>query len=199
VLRIESTERVQDTLDHLATLALDEAGLRALADARLAWLGLATALAARLTPFALVDIDARAEALLTTAETLTGALEACAGRRALHIVNLCGRQRMRVQRLAKEALLASMSAAPAERDRLGATMDGFAAALLELEDAPLNSPEIRAALAAAREEWLRLVRGVHGADGTQGRVALVRASDALVETFERLTTAYEHSLQVIMS
>jgi hypothetical protein len=106
---------------------------------------------------------------------------------------------MRVQRLAKDALLASMSEAPVARDRLGATMDAFAAALVELEGAPLNSPEIRASLAAARDEWLWLVRGVHGADGPEGRVALVRASDALVATFEQLTASYERSLQVIMS
>jgi hypothetical protein len=36
-------------------------------------------------------------------------------------------------------------------------------------------------------------------DSPEGRATLVRSSDTLVDTFERLTAAYEHSLQVIMS
>lgn len=198
-LRTESTERVQHNLDHLATLELGDAGLQALADARAAWSDLSAALAARATPQAMADIDARAEALLAAAEALTDALEASGARRALRIVNICGRQRMRVQRLAKDALLASMLPASGSQARLAPIMDEFEAALLELEQAPLSSPEIRTALAAARDEWLRLVRGVRGADTAEGRAALVRSSEVLVDTFERLTASYEHSLQVIMS
>jgi hypothetical protein len=199
VLRTQSAERVQHNLDHLGTLELGEAGAQTLAGARAAWQALSAALALRLTPQVLTEIDARAEALLDAAEALTDALEASGARRALRIVNICGRQRMRVQRLAKDALLASMLPAPAARDRLALSMDEFEAALLELERAPLSSPEIRTALAAARDEWLRLVRGVRAADGAEGRAALVRSSEVLVETFEQLTASYEHSLQVIMS
>ena len=119
--------------------------------------------------------------------------------RALRIVNICGRQRMRAQRLAKDALLASTIAAEASRGRLLPTMNEFEAALSELERAPLSSPEIRAALVAARDEWLRLVGGVQALDSAEGRATLVRSSEALVDTFERLTASYEHSLQVIMS
>lgn len=199
VLRTESVERVQDNLDHLGALELGDASAGALAGARLAWQALSSALAARQTPQALAEVDARAEALLAAAEALTDALEASGARRALRIVNICGRQRMRAQRLAKDALLASMLPASASRDRLVPTMEAFEAALLELEQAPLSSPEIRAALVAARDEWMRLVRGVRGADNAEGRAALVRSSEALVEVFERLTASYEHSLQVIMS
>jgi hypothetical protein len=190
---------VQDTIDHLAALELGEAGMQALSDVRSAWQGLESALAARLAPQGLAEADACADALLSSAETLTGALEATGARRALRIVNICGRQRMRVQRLAKDALLASLWPASAASERLAVTMDEFEAALLELERAPLSSPEIRTALVAARDEWLRLVRGVRGADSAEGRAALVRSSDVLVDTFEALTASYEHSLQVIMS
>ena len=106
---------------------------------------------------------------------------------------------MRAQRLAKDALLASALAAGTSRERLLPTMNEFEAALLELERAPLSSPEIRAALAAARDEWLRLVGGVQALESPEGRATLVRSSEALVDTFERLTAWYEHSLQVIMS
>jgi hypothetical protein len=117
----------------------------------------------------------------------------------LRIVNLCGRQRMRVQRLAKDALLAAMLPGGAWSAHLASTMDAFEASLLELERAPLSSPEIRAALNGARDEWLRLVRGVRQAERAEGRAELVRASEVLVDTFDRLTASYEHSLQVIMS
>lgn len=197
VLRTESAERVQHNLDHLATLALGQPGIAALARARSAWQELKAALSAR--PMALATVDARAEALLATAEALTEALEASGARRALRIVNICGRQRMRAQRLAKDALLASMLPAPDSQLRLAATMDEFEAALVELEATPLSSPEIRAALAVARDEWLHLMGGVRGLDSADGRASLVRSSDALVDTFERLTASYEHSLQVIMS
>jgi hypothetical protein len=199
VLRTQSTERVQQNLDHLATLDLDAAGVKALSEVRAAWEGLAALLAARPAPQGLADIDVRGEALLSAAEAMTDALEASGARRALRIVNICGRQRMRAQRLAKDALLASTIAAEASRGRLLPTMNEFEAALGELERAPLSSPEIRAALAAARDEWLRLVGGVQALDSAEGRATLVRSSEALVDTFERLTAWYEHSLQVIMS
>jgi len=199
VLRTQSTERVQQNLDHLATLELGAAGVLALGEVRAAWNGLAAPLAAKPAPQGLAEIDARGEALLQAAEALTEALEASGARRALRIVNICGRQRMRAQRLAKDALLASALAAGVSRDRLLPTMNEFEAALLELERAPLSSPEIRAGLATARDEWLRLVGGVQALDSPEGRATLVRSGEALVDTFERLTGWYEHSLQVIMS
>jgi AmiR/NasT family two-component response regulator len=199
VLRTQSAERVQQNLDHLAALGLAAAGAQALAEAQSAWTGLAAALAARSSAPGLAEIDRRAEVLLAAAEALTRALEASGARRALRIVNICGRQRMRAQRLAKDALLASALKEQAANARLAPTMDEFEAALLELERAPLSTAEIRAALASARDEWLHLVGGVRALDSADGRAALVRSSDALVDTFERLTASYEHSLQVIMS
>ncbi|MDM0076425.1 type IV pili methyl-accepting chemotaxis transducer N-terminal domain-containing protein [Variovorax sp. J2P1-59] len=199
VLRTQSSERVQDNLDHLVALGLQDAGAQALADARQAWHALETALAVRLGPRTLADIDARADALLSAAEALTDALEASGARRALRMVNICGRQRMRAQRLAKDALLATTFPADAPLKQLAPTMDEFESALLELERAPLSSPDIRAALAVARDEWLQLVHGVREVDSASGRAALVRSSDALVDTFDHLTASYEHSLQVIMS
>ncbi|WP_431275742.1 ANTAR domain-containing protein [Variovorax ureilyticus] len=140
VLRTQSTERVQDNFVHLAALELDEAGAQGLGHARAAWNALEAALAARMSPQALAEIDARAEGLLLAAEALTGVLETSGARRALRIVNICGRQRMRVQRLAKDALLAATLSASASRERLAPIMDEFESALLELEQAPLSSP-----------------------------------------------------------
>jgi AmiR/NasT family two-component response regulator len=198
-LRTESVERVKDNLAHLAGLPLDANMTQALGTVRSAWEALDGALSARPGPQALTDIDTSAEALLNAAEALTDVLESSGGRRALRIVNICGRQRMRAQRLAKDALLASMLPQGAWSAQLASTMDDFEASLLELERAPLSSPEIRAALSGARDEWLRLVRGVRQADRADGRADLVRATEVLADTFDRLTASYEHSLQVIMS
>ena len=72
---------------------------------------------------------------------------------------------------------------------------------MTLEQAPLSSDDIRAALAQARGQWQRLLDGLRRAGGTDaaaGRGALARESDALLAGFDQLTTLYEHSLQVLM-
>ncbi|WP_093380170.1 ANTAR domain-containing protein [Variovorax sp. OV329] len=199
VLRKESVQRVQSNLDYLDGLSLDASAAQGLGNVRSAWQGLSTALGERLASDGLADLDQRADALLRSAELLADALEASGARRALRIVNICGRQRMRAQRVAKDALLASVLGQGAAQARLAPTMDEFEAALLELEQAPLSTSEIRATLAQARDEWLLLLGGIRNADSSEGRMALVRASEALLLRFDRLTDAYEHSLQVIMS
>jgi AmiR/NasT family two-component response regulator len=197
--REQAALRARDNLAHLAALELDSAGAEALDAASNAWRALEAIVETRISPAVLAQADARAETLLVAAEALTQALEAAGARRALRIVNICGRQRMRVQRLAKDALLASLLADGAARERLAGTMAEFEAALRELEDAPLSTPEIRTALADARSEWLRLVSGAGNAGSAEGRAVLARSSDALADVFDRLTASYEHSLQVIMS
>ncbi|HEX5682751.1 MAG TPA: ANTAR domain-containing protein [Ideonella sp.] len=205
-LQDEATQRVQDNLDHLAALPqlaeAPESTRAALAAVNHTWTALAAALNQRQTPQALADSDQCAMALLACAEALTEALEEGGARRALTLVNLCGRQRMRVQRVAKDALLATLLGEAARRDALTPLLDEVEATLLELERAPLTSAESREALAAARDEWLRLLRGLRsteGAQGSEGRALLARSSDALLDVFDRLTASYEHSLQVIMS
>jgi Type IV pili methyl-accepting chemotaxis transducer N-term len=108
---------------------------------------------------------------------------------------------MRVQRIAKESLLAaaqSHDGASSSRPSHDAALDAFEAAQRELEQAPLTTPEIRATLAQVRDEWLRLLGGVGASATGVGRRTLVRASEALLVRLDCLTAAYEHSLQVIM-
>ncbi|MFO1339026.1 MAG: type IV pili methyl-accepting chemotaxis transducer N-terminal domain-containing protein [Burkholderiaceae bacterium] len=207
-LQDEATQRAQDNLDHLSQLAatlaapLAPAGApvqQALADTLSAWAGLRQTLALRQTPAALAESDRLAQAVLDSAEALTAALEQGGERRALRIVNLCGRQRMRVQRVAKDALLAVLLGEPARQAALSPLLDEVETTLLELERAPLASPEIHESLAAARDEWLRLLRGLRGIDSAESRALLARSSDALLALFDRLTAGYERSLQVIMS
>ena len=86
--------------------------------------------AARAEPAALAALtqsDQRAEALLQAADHLTDVLEAHGARRALAVVNLCGSQRMRTQRQAKEALLATLLPDAGRAQRLQALVAEFEA------------------------------------------------------------------------
>ncbi|MCA6218172.1 type IV pili methyl-accepting chemotaxis transducer N-terminal domain-containing protein [Ideonella sp. B7] len=199
----EAARRLQDNLAHLAGLPMLEAQPAALRDAlqgaESAWAALRQSLAGKPGLPLLAEADARAEALLQAAETLTAALEAGGARGGLRIVNLCGRQRMRVQRLAKQALLAGLLSQPERLALLPALMDDFEATLRELEQAPLSTPDIRETLGAARDEWLRLLRALRGGPGIDVQGVLAASSDALLDLFHRLTDSYERSLQLIMS
>ncbi|MEP6506263.1 MAG: ANTAR domain-containing protein, partial [Betaproteobacteria bacterium] len=96
-LQQQSSRRVHDNLEMLARQCDGSAAQPACAKAARHWEALASALdAPRIDQAALLRIDRRADELLDAAEQLTEALQAAAGRRALHIVNECGRQRMRV-------------------------------------------------------------------------------------------------------
>jgi len=197
----QSRQRVRDNLEMLATQCAGTVAAPSCARAAARWEALSEALQApRIDAAALPRVDAAATRMLEAAESLTDALQEAAGRRALHIVNQCGRQRMRVQRIAKQWLLDAAwpdpAALPARHD---GALTAFEAALAELEQAPLSTPEIRATLAQVRDEWLRLLGGVRAAETVEGRRALVRASEAILERLDVLTAAYEHSLQVIMA
>ena len=202
-LQHQARLRVEDNLTHLAALPPLAQGPHALTEALAcvtrAWSVLGPALEQRPGLVTLLEADQHAEALLQAAEALTDALEQHGARRSLHIVNLCGRQRMRVQRLAKDALLATLPDQLPRAQALGPLLDAFEAALLELERAPLSTPDTRSLLAEARDEWLRLLRGLRSAEGEEGRSTLAGSADALLGLFERLTEAYEHSLHVIMA
>jgi len=196
-----SRQRARDNLDMLASQCAGSVAAPACARAATCWDVLSQALqASRVDAAALRRVDAAAARMLDAAEALTDALQEAAGRRALHIVNQCGRQRMRVQRIAKECLLDAAhpeGAAPPQRH--DNALDAFEAALVELEQAPLSTPDIRATLGQVRDEWLRLLGGLRSADTSEGRRALVLASEAILERLDTLTAAYEHSLQVIMA
>lgn len=200
----EAQQRVRDTLERLQALpsmpsmpALPSIA-PALAETASAWAGLQALLGGLPKPGALHNADTLAEALLACAEGLTAAIETASGRQGIHIVNLSGRQRMLVQRLAKDALLDALLDDAAARERVERCAGEFSQALDLLDRAPLSSAEIRATLATARTEWQRLQQALRDTRSKSGRQALARGSDSLLALFERLTELYERSLQVIM-
>lgn len=202
-LQEESEQRALANLDFLAALpqlsSKGEALPHALAHTHAAWAELQAVLGQRKSTGTLTQADEQAEALLSQAEALVSELESASGRRALKVVNLCGRQRMLAQRLAKDALLAELLDDNVRREGIARLKSEFETALLELEMAPLSSPEIRVSLKCARDEWTRLLAGLRFLDKPDSRLGISRASEVLLEVFEGLTTLYERSLQVIMS
>ncbi len=194
VLQDESCARVDANLDRLPALlpkALDCAALHE------AWQALRPLLVGKPSAAALDQADAAAERLLALSEQLTDAITAAGARPPLHLVNLCGRQRMLSQRLAKEALLADLLP---QRDplRLSQGLEAFESGLQELEAAPLSSREIRAALAEVREEWLRLLRSLRDTQGPEAAAGLARSSEVLLSRLDMLTGQYQQSLQVLL-
>jgi AmiR/NasT family two-component response regulator len=196
--RRETAARIKENLAFLGQLKLGSSAAEALAVTTACWQALGEADTVRSSRNAAAAVDTAAEALLASAEALTDALQTESGRRALRILNLCGRQRMLAERLAKEALF-TFIALPEKPRELAPAAQEFEAALAELERAPLSSAEIRASITAAREDWLRFARSIQGLTNAKSGVTMVRTAEALVEIFDKLAAQYEHSVQVILS
>lgn len=204
-LLADTAQRVRGHLEWLDALGLPAPTAALLTAVHDGWLPLHQAATVALpSPAQLQEADVLAEHLLARADVLTAALEAAGGRAPMHVVNRSGRQRMRVQRLAKQALLATLlppALAQAQAAGAAQTLRDFEQALAELEQAPLSSDAIRAALAQARGHWQRLrtsLRRCDGPDAVAGRAAVAQDSEALLDSFDQLTLLYEHSMQVLL-
>jgi len=203
----ESEKRAQANLEYLSQSTqlrnADDALGSKLSATKAAWLNLKTAIAVKGVSGNLKAADGAANTLLRCAEDLVSSLELASKRSVLNIINLCGRQRMLVQRLTKEAWLMEMYSDAVEQKSLAQDFSEnkfeFEAALVELDRNPASSREIRDALAATRKEWELLLHGFDSMNVSDGRLTASRASEALLVAFDDLTFSYERSMQVIMS
>lgn len=197
-LQDEAMQRARENIARLELLVPEPLRDPAWVAVVRAWQALQAVIEGRLSAGAVAQADRCAEVLLQAAEHLTHMLEVAGGRRALHVVNLSGRQRMLAQRVAKEAMLSVVTGRAPVSASLTDAMQAFDAALNELERAPLSSDLIRGSLAAAREEWGRMVRSAATAGQSTDLVACAAACDALVQIFDRLTEHYQRSLHALM-
>lgn len=154
-------------------------------------------------PGHMVQLDALAGQLLQEAERLTGSLESAGAVPPLQVLNLAGRQRMLSQRFAKYALAGMLGAqagiAP-DAQGLGDDRAAFEEALAYLNSIPLTSKEIRSLLEAAAVSWAQML----AASAPGGRAKppdlerVATASEDLLDTFDKLSLQYGHSMQMLV-
>lgn len=192
VLMRESVARAED---NLATLESSLSGATygdLIASARDGWQALRPLLQAEPRAAELARLDGLAEAMLAQADALVLALEASGLAARVGVINTAGRQRMLSQRMAKQALLQAGEGALAD------TAAAFEEGLAQLRKAPLSTPEIRQILDRGDAAWRQLRAAAPEAGQGAGRMQVAAASEELLETFDGLTEAYQHSIQVLI-
>jgi len=198
VLMRESVARVEDNLAMLTSELSAATYGDLIAAARQGWQALRTVLDAPAKAADLPRLDALAEAVLSQSDALVKALESSGLAGQVSVINVSGRQRMLSQRMAKLALLQALSEdkAPLERS-LAETAAAFEEGMAILAKAPLSTPEIRAMHERGHAAWQELRAAVPKAAQSAGRIKIAGASEELLELFDRLTEAYQHSIQVL--
>ena len=160
------------------------------------WSRLRAALKAPAATSRLPEIDALAEEVLLNAEQLTANLEVAAFATALRVINVSGRQRMLSQRVAKEALVATLAANPLPPfgDARAELMAGFA----YLTALPMTNAEIAAELGQATLCWDALQAALPQAATRAGQRRIARLSEDLLTHFDRLTSQLERGMQAMV-
>ena len=199
LLMKESIQRVQDNLAALeAELSVATYG-DLVAAARAGWEALRQLLEAPPRAAELGRLDAQAEAVVEQANALVLALESSGLATPVQVINVAGRQRMLSQRLAKLALLQALATdRQAAEALLAQTASEFEQGLAALTQMPLSSPQIRALLERGEAAWRELRAAVPEAAQPGARMKVAAASEELLEIFDRLTQAYQHSIQVLI-
>ena len=165
------------------------------------WAKLQDALKAPPTISHLPDVDIFAEDLLRSAERLTANLEVASFALALHAVNVAGRQRMLIQRLAKEVLLdglLSSATRPADEPGKVGTLDELLSGLNYLDRLPLTNAEIEGELKATRRAFADFQHGPADPTTVAGRSYIAVSSETLLGHFDRITDLIERGIHALI-
>ena len=203
----ESVQRADDNLQLLSRKLSPPATAEDLAPVLQIWGRLRSLLLEAPRAERIDELNTQAEGLLHGADQLTEALKARGAVASLQVLNIAGRQRMLSQRFAKYTLL-QLLGAPGPQWNAAALQhearDSFQAHLAYLRTAPLLTPEIREGLDQADLAWRQMLSGVSSSQGRSGALLkeridrLATASESLLDVFERLTVAYERSLDMLL-
>ena len=201
-LMVDSIALVDDTLAILVR-TLSKPTFGDLIDAvTAAWLVLKRLLVAPAQASRFEKVDAAAEAVLIRSEQLTDNLEVSGFATALHVINVSGRQRMLIQRLAKSAILAatfSGSAALGPREAALSATAELVDGLDYLRNLPLTNAMITAELETASETWDAFQLALTQCDTTAGLALIAELSETLLGQFDQLTTHYERAMQAFVN
>ena len=165
------------------------------------WRSLQAVLASPPRADRLGEVDRHAEAMLLRADQLAANLEISGFAAALRVINVSGRQRMLSQRLAKEALMASLlgpSATAAAQDAMSGTREQLVDGLDYLQHLPLSNPDIGRELQATLQTWARFELALQAIETESGRDSVADLSEALLGHFELLTDQLERGMQSLV-
>jgi AmiR/NasT family two-component response regulator len=196
LLMRQSIARIDENLANLDKALAAATYGDLLANARGGWQPFKQMLSEAASAERLPQLDRLAETVLQQADALVAALGG-SGLATVGVINVSGRQRMLTQRYAKLALMRALAGSGGD-DGLRAAAAAFEEGMAALSEAPLTSSDIRQGLGDARDAWTRLQQGVRQVATPAGKVAIASSSEELLQLFDRLTDAYEHSLQVLL-
>ncbi len=196
----EALKRAREILQDLARLPLTDATRQDLDEAEAAWRDLTACLDRRLDLVSLAHADVAAEQALARAEALTAALQSAGTGSIVGVVNTCGRQRMRTQRVMKLGLLMNLGVESAHAGGEGSValasrlVAEFAGTLSELSALPLSSPAIDAARERVATRWSDMTKALQSGDVA----ALVQGGEDLLVSVDELTLCWQRSLQLVL-
>lgn len=145
----------------------------------------------------LAQANKDADEMLQKAEELVSCLQTAGANPILRVINMCGRQRMRAQRIVKLGLLMQLSLTsdePALADHASELVVSFGATLSELAQLPLGSEAISAAHQAAVRHWSDMTQAIQLGE----MAAVVQSGESLIGSVDALTLCWERSLQLVL-
>ena len=199
VLMRETVARIEENLATLESELSPATFGDLVAAARAGWQALRQLLDEEAKASELPRLDSLAETIVAQANALVQALEASGMASQVGVINAAGRLRWQSQRMAKLALLHVTTADKEAVDRaMIETAAAFEEGMARLTSAPLSTAEIRNMLERGQAAWEELRAATPKAGQAAGRIKIAAASEELLELFDRLTEAYQHSIQVLI-